>query len=44
MFDRFGVAGQPAAAVVSPDGEVELLLGAIDAELLDDVINGVLGA
>jgi hypothetical protein len=44
VFDRFGVAGQPAAAVVSPDGEVELLLGAIDAELLDDVINGVLGA
>lgn len=44
MFDRFGVAGQPAAAVVSPDGEVELLLGAVDAELLDDVINGVLGA
>ena len=44
MFERFGVAGQPAAAVVSPDGEVELLLGAVDAELLDDVINGVLGA
>ena len=44
MFERFGVAGQPAAAVVSPDGEVELLLGAVDAEVLDDVINGVLGA
>ncbi len=44
MFDRFGVAGQPAAAVVSPDGEVQLLLGAVEAEVLDDVINGMLGA
>ena len=44
MFDRFGVAGQPAAAVVGPDGDVELLLGAVEPEVLDDVINGVLGA
>ena len=44
MFERFGVSGQPAAAVVSPDGEVELLLGAVEAEVLDDVINGLLGA
>ena len=44
MFDRFDVSGQPAAAVVSPDGEVQLLLGAVEAEVLDDVINGMLGA
>jgi hypothetical protein len=44
VFDRFGVAGQPAAAVVSPDGEVQLLLGAVEAEVLDDVIKGMLGA
>jgi hypothetical protein len=44
VFERFGVAGQPAAAVVGPDGEVELLLGAVEPDLLDDVINGVLGA
>lgn len=44
VFERFGVAGQPAAAVVGRDGEIQLLLGAVDAELLDNVIYGVFDA
>ena len=44
MFEHLGVAGQPAAAVVGPDGEVQLLLGAVEPDVLDDVINGVIGA
>jgi peroxiredoxin len=44
VFERFDVAGQPAAAVVGRDGEVQLLLGAVEAEVLDDVINGMLDA
>jgi peroxiredoxin len=44
VFERFDVAGQPAAAVVGRDGEVQLLLGAVDPELLDNVIYGVFDA
>ncbi len=44
MFDRFGVAGQPAAVVVGRDGEVQLLLGAVEPDLLDNVIYGVFDA
>ena len=44
VFERFGVAGQPAAAVVGRDGEVQLLLGAVEPDLLDNVIYGVFDA
>jgi hypothetical protein len=44
VFERFGVSGQPAAAVVSPDGEVELLLGAVEPDELDAAIDTALGS
>lgn len=37
-FARFGVAAQPAFAIVRPDGEVQVLLGAADDTLLDSLI------
>lgn len=39
VFDRFEVPIQPAWAVVTPDGEVSTLLGALDEERLDDVLS-----
>lgn len=42
MFSRFRVAGQPAFAIVTPDGEVELLLGSADEALLDSLIEQAL--
>lgn len=38
MFQRFGVAHQPAIALVTPDGEVQMILGAADEEFLDDIL------
>ena len=38
MFTRFEVLSQPALGIVLPDGEVQTLLGAVDAELLDSII------
>ena len=38
VFDRFGVPVQPALAIVSPDGSTELVVGAIDDDLLDQII------
>ena len=32
---RFGVAAQPALAMVGPDGDVQTLFGAADEELVD---------
>ena len=41
MFARFEVPGQPALVVVDTDGEVQQLLGAVDEELLDDILGDV---
>jgi peroxiredoxin len=38
VFARFGVPSQPALVVISPDGEVQQLFGAVDEALLDDVL------
>jgi hypothetical protein len=44
VFGRFQVPGQPAFAVVHPDGSVETLLGAADGELLDSLVERALAA
>jgi hypothetical protein len=38
VFQRFGVASQPAIAIVLPDGEVQTLFGAADDSLLDSIL------
>lgn len=43
VFTRFDVPGQPAFAVVSPDGEVQQVLGAVDDELVDNILTGAVG-
>ena len=42
MFTRFGVASQPAFAIIRPDGEVQTLLGAADGVFLDSLIEDAL--
>ena len=39
MFDRFGVAYQPALAIVKTDGSIETVAGAVDGPLLDQIIS-----
>ncbi len=39
MFTSFGVRSQPAIAYILPDGEVQTVMGAVDAELLDSIIS-----
>jgi peroxiredoxin len=39
VFDRFGVSYQPALVLVNTDGSTELLAGAVDPGLLDQVIS-----
>jgi peroxiredoxin len=41
VFARFEIPGQPAFAVVSADGEVQQLLGAVDNEIIDSVRGSV---
>ena len=38
VFTRFGVAYQPAIAIVLPDGEVQTIAGAADAATLDSIL------
>lgn len=38
VFSRFDVPAQPALVIISPDGEVQTLFGAVDEALLDDII------
>ncbi len=38
MFDRFGISYQPAFVLVQTDGSTELLAGAADDELLEQII------
>ena len=39
VFDRFGVAFQPAIVIVNTDGTTELIAGAVDEELLTQIIS-----
>ena len=38
VYSRFGVAYQPALAVVRTDGSVETVAGAIDGPLLEQIV------
>ena len=44
MFRRFGVASQPAIAIVRPDGEVQTVLGAADEAFLDGLLEDAIDA
>jgi peroxiredoxin len=39
VFDRFGVAFQPALVIVQTDGSTELLAGAVDETLLEQILS-----
>ncbi|MFT5979180.1 MAG: hypothetical protein ACI83Y_001180 [Candidatus Azotimanducaceae bacterium] len=39
MFDRFGVAFQPAISIVKADGSIESIAGAVSDDLLDQIIS-----
>ena len=39
VFDRFGVAYQPALVIVDTDGSTELIAGAVDEALLEQIIS-----
>ena len=39
VFSRFGVAFQPALAIVQADGSTELLAGSVDESLLDQILS-----
>jgi peroxiredoxin len=38
VFDRFGVAFQPAIVIVKADGSTETIAGAVGEELLDQIV------
>ena len=38
VFARFGIVYQPALAVVTSDGGVETVAGAVDGTLLDQIV------
>ncbi len=44
VFSRFEVSAQPAIAIVHPNGDVETLLGAADATLIDSLIQRAIDA
>ena len=39
VFTRFGIAYQPAIAIVLPDGEVQTIAGAVDEATLDSILS-----
>ena len=43
VYSRFGVAAQPAIAIVSPDGEVQQIFGAVDDGTLDAILSDAVG-
>ena len=43
VFFRFGIPYQPAFAIVTPDGDVETILGAADGAVIDMIVSGALG-
>jgi len=38
VFDRFGISYQPALVIVGTDGSTETVAGAVDEELLRQII------
>ncbi len=42
VFGRFDVASQPALVVVSPDGSLDQVFGAVNEALLDQIISDAL--
>jgi hypothetical protein len=43
VFFRFEVPAQPAFVLIEPDGGVQQILGAVDSDLLDSLIENALG-
>ena len=39
VFDRFDVAFQPVMSIVKADGSIESITGAINGDLLDQIIS-----
>ena len=39
IFNRFGIAYQPAMAIIRADGGVETIAGAVDTALLEQIVN-----
>ena len=39
VFSRFDVAFQPALAIVKTDGSIESVAGAVNSDLLDQIIS-----
>jgi len=39
VYDRFGVSYQPAMVIVDTDGSTELIAGAVDEELLAQIVS-----
>ena len=38
VFSRYGVPSQPALVIIDAQGEVQQLFGAVDGELLDELL------
>lgn len=43
IFLRFGIPYQPAFAMVTPDGDVETLLGSADEAVIDMIVGDAVG-
>ncbi len=43
MYARFEVPAQPALAIITPDGEVQQIFGAVDDETLDGILSAAVG-
>lgn len=39
VYERFGIAYQPAIAIVKTDGSIENIAGAVNGDLLDQIIS-----
>ncbi len=43
VYDRFGIPYQPAFAAIAADGTTEILLGAADEVILDQLVESAIG-
>lgn len=43
VYARFGIAAQPATVIIGPTGEVQQIFGAVDEQLLDDILTDAVG-
>lgn len=43
VFERFGVASQPALVVIDVEGDEQQVFGAVDEELLRSILANVAG-